>query len=165
MKRTAHHHVNVERIFLVIESDCRYRPGFSVALKAIASWSPSFLKWPPMKINWIITGGKRKMEFDHVLRIIGEFGPHQRRLYVLLNLSLIPAAFQLLLQVFAGAEPSWSCLNSSANETCPRNKSHCLEIQYTSKFTSIVTEVSFNVCVCWKKKCKNQLVPSSPISD
>lgn len=37
MKRTAHHHVNVERIFLVIESDCRYRPGFFVALKAIAS--------------------------------------------------------------------------------------------------------------------------------
>lgn len=87
------------------------------------------------------------MEFDHVLRIIGEFGPHQRRLYVLLNLSLIPAAFQLLLQVFAGAEPSWSCLNSSANETCPRNKSHCLEIQYTSKFTSIVTE--------WNLICEN----------
>lgn len=82
------------------------------------------------------------MEFDHVLRIIGEFGPHQRRLYALLNLSLIPAAFQLLLQVFVGAEPSYVCLNSSSNETCPKNKSHCLEIQYTSEFTSIVTEVS-----------------------
>lgn len=82
------------------------------------------------------------MEFDHVLRIIGEFGPHQRRLYALLNLSLIPAAFQLLLQVFVGAEPSWVCVNSSSNETCPKNKSHCLDMQYTSKFTSIVTEVS-----------------------
>lgn len=81
------------------------------------------------------------MEFDHVLRIIGEFGPHQRRLYALLNLSLIPAAFQLLLQVFVGAEPNWICLNSLSNETCPRNKSHCSEVQYTSEFTSIVTEV------------------------
>ena len=81
------------------------------------------------------------MEFDHVLRIIGEFGPHQRRLYALLNLSLIPAAFQLLLQVYVGAEPKWICLNSSSNETCPKNKSHCSEIQYTSEFTSIVTEV------------------------
>ena len=82
------------------------------------------------------------MEFDHVLRIIGEFGPHQRRLYALLNLSLIPAAFQLLLQVFVGAEPRWVCVNSSSNETCLKNKSHCLDMQYTSKFTSIVTEVS-----------------------
>ena len=84
------------------------------------------------------------MEFDQVLRIIGEFGSHQRRVYALLNFSLVPAAFQLLLQVFVGAEPEWICLKSVSNETCPLNKSHCTEIQFTSKFTSIVTEVRFS---------------------
>ena len=81
------------------------------------------------------------MEFDHVLRIIGEFGPHQRRLYVLLNLSLIPAAFQLLLQVFVGAEPRWTCSGSSTNETCKRNSSVCIETEYSSKSYTIVAEV------------------------
>lgn len=80
------------------------------------------------------------MEFDHVLRIIGEFGPHQRRLYVLLNLSLIPAAFQLLLQVFVGAEPRWTCSGSSTNETCKRNSSVCIETEYSSKSYTIVAE-------------------------
>lgn len=80
-----------------------------------------------------------KMEFDHVLRIIGEFGPHQRRLYVLLNLSLIPAAFQLLLHVFVGAEPIRIC--SLPNETCNRNSSACAEVEYSSKSFTIIAEV------------------------
>ena len=79
------------------------------------------------------------MEFDHVLRIIGEFGPHQRRLYVLLNLSLIPAAFQLLLHVFVGAEPIRIC--SLPNETCNRNSSACAEVEYSSKSFTIIAEV------------------------
>lgn len=85
------------------------------------------------------------MEFDHVLRIIGEFGPHQRRLYVLLNLSLIPAAFQLLLHVFVGAEPIRIC--SLPNETCNRNSSACSEVEYSSKSFTIIAE--------WNLVCKH----------
>ncbi|EDO46087.1 predicted protein [Nematostella vectensis] len=87
------------------------------------------------------------MEFDHVLKIVGEFGPHQRRLYVLLCLSIVPAAIQLLLLVFVAAQPHWICLNSSTNETCPKNKLQCTERQYTSKYTSIITE--------WDLVCEN----------
>jgi hypothetical protein len=84
------------------------------------------------------------MEFDHVLKIVGEFGPHQKRLYILLCLSIVPASIQLLLLVFVAAEPKWICLNSPSNSTCPNNRSHCLERQYTTKFTSIVTEVLYD---------------------
>ena len=77
-----------------------------------------------------------------MLRIVGEFGPHQRKLYVLLSLSIIPAAFQMLIHVFVGARPDWSCSASSKNESCAGNRSGCVGERYASTFTSIVTEVS-----------------------
>lgn len=93
------------------------------------------------------------MEFDHVLKIVGEFGPHQKRLYFLLCLSIVPAAIQLLLLVFIAAEPTWVCVGSSANNTCPKNRSHCAERHYTSKFTSIISEViktnQFHIKISW----------------
>ena len=88
------------------------------------------------------------MEFDHVLRIVGEFGPHQRKLYILLSVSLIPAAFQMLIHVFVGAKPEWTCSSSFKNESCVGNRTDCQEARrHSLKFTSITTEVSGNdVC-------------------
>ena len=85
------------------------------------------------------------MEFDNVLRIIGEFGSYQKRLYILVNLAIIPAAFQMLMNVFIGREPQWSCSSSSgSNRTCPLGERSCGTIRFASTFSSIVSEVRVN---------------------
>lgn len=81
------------------------------------------------------------MEFDHVLRIIGEFGPYQKRLYILVNLAIIPAAFQMLMNVFIAREPQWSCSGLNSTHACPMEGQSCESIRYTSTYTSIVSEV------------------------
>lgn len=80
------------------------------------------------------------MEFDHVLRIIGEFGSYQKRLYILVNLAIVPAAFQMLMNVFIGREPQWICSTSKNNQTCPLDETTCGSIRYTSTFSSIASE-------------------------
>jgi hypothetical protein len=84
------------------------------------------------------------MEFDHVLRIIGEFGPYQKRLYILVNLAIIPAAFQMLMNIFIAREPQWSCSGLNTSQTCPTEGKPCETIRYTSTYTSIASEVSWN---------------------
>ena len=81
------------------------------------------------------------MEFDHVLRIIGEFGPYQRRLYILVNLAIIPAAFQMLMNIFVARSPQWNCSGLNSTETCPMEGQPCETIRYTSTYTSIASEV------------------------
>lgn len=81
------------------------------------------------------------MEFDHVLRIIGEFGPYQKRLYILVNLAIIPAAFQMLMNVFVARSPQWNCSGLNSTETCPMEGQPCETIRYTSTYTSIASEV------------------------
>jgi hypothetical protein len=84
------------------------------------------------------------MEFDHVLRIIGEFGPYQKRLYILVNLAIIPAAFQMLMNIFIAREPQWSCSGLNSSQSCPKKGRPCDSIRYTSTYTSIASEVSYN---------------------
>ena len=81
------------------------------------------------------------MEFDHVLRIIGEFGPYQKRLYILVNLAIIPAAFQMLMNIFIAREPRWNCSALNVSQTCPTGERSCETIRYTSTYTSIASEV------------------------
>lgn len=82
------------------------------------------------------------MEFDHVLRIIGEFGPYQKRLYILVNLAIIPAAFQMLMNIFIAREPQWNCTTLNTSQTCPKEGRSCGTIRFTSSYTSIASEVS-----------------------
>ena len=84
------------------------------------------------------------MEFDNVLRIIGEFGPYQKRLYILVNLAIIPAAFQMLMNIFIAREPQWTCsVLNSTSQTCPRKGQRCGTVRFQSTYTSIASEVSY----------------------
>lgn len=87
------------------------------------------------------------MEFDQVLRIIGEFGPYQKRLYILVNLAIIPAAFQMLMNIFIAREPQWNCSGSNSTEVCPVEGRPCETIRYTSTYTSIASEVIIFRCL------------------
>lgn len=59
------------------------------------------------------------MDVDAVLREIGQFGPFQRRNYVIMSLAWIPSAFATLSFVFTNAEPDWHCVKHCVNGTGP----------------------------------------------
>ena len=97
-------------------------------------------------------------DFEAILQDVGDFGPFQVRLFILVSMFETPAAWAMFLPVFVSANPSWRCpLNcSDVNVTCSssdnvtyRNTSDgtcdgpdvCKDIEYTSGFTSIVSEV------------------------
>ena len=94
--------------------------------------------------------------FEEMLNDIGTFGPYQIRVFVLVSAFETPAAWAMLLPVFAGAKPTWICPeqnislyydndNSSATNStsnwCGPQGEICTGLEYTSDFTSVVTEV------------------------
>ena len=102
-------------------------------------------------------------QFDEVLDELGSFGPFQLRLFLVVSLFETPAAWAMFLPVFVAAKPTWRCpvpssddfsysidmLNTTINETmkytenmCTESNTVCTGIEYTSNFTSIVSEVS-----------------------
>ena len=109
------------------------------------------------------------MEYEKVLKDLGSFGPYQRRVFVLVSLFETPAAWAMLLPIFLGHKPEWTCLGlaeSVDNSTVGYNKSSsgnasyihingsthtgsicladggvCPGIQFVDDFTSIVSEV------------------------
>ncbi|KAI0220240.1 Organic cation transporter protein [Lamellibrachia satsuma] len=100
-------------------------------------------------------------QFDEVLDELGSFGPFQLRLFLVVSLFETPAAWAMFLPVFIAAKPTWRCpvpssddfsynidmLNTTINKTmkytensCTESNTVCTGIEYTSNFTSIVSE-------------------------
>ena len=52
-------------------------------------------------------------EFEEILEEIGAFGPFQIRVFLLVSAFETPAAWAMLLSVFASSESSWTCPESS----------------------------------------------------
>ncbi len=71
------------------------------------------------------------------------------RVFLLVSAFETPAAWAMLLPVFAHAKPEWTCgdgaadgnATGNATEQCIANGSICDGANYTSDFTSIVSEV------------------------
>ena len=105
------------------------------------------------------------MDFDGALRQIGEFGWHQKKIFILLSLAAIPCSYQMLVLVFVAATPKWSCQEESKaslyqcrsmENCCSLRGSVCDRALFKTKFTSIATE--------WNLLCgeayKNELAQS-----
>ena len=94
------------------------------------------------------------LDFDSALEHIGEFGRHQKRIYFLVSLISLPFSTQMLIVVFVGAVPEWTCLAPSGVDTriicnsstsshpdcCDKHGSICHGAEFSSEFTSIATE-------------------------
>ena len=103
----------------------------------------------------LINKGKEKKhqvyEFDDLLRLTGGFGRYQLALYAFICLVSIPTGAQLLVQVFYGASPRFSCVSMPGNETCEPQKccSSCQKYEFQGPFTSAVSEVVPDVDMIW----------------
>ena len=103
------------------------------------------------------------MDTDEILEEIGSFGAFQKRNTLLLGLIIFVLTFQTVSMVFIGGEPTWRC--SSNSTLCTRNgtispdndfyKARCNmsseDWEFTTEFTSIVTEVGLSVVLYVRK--------------
>ncbi len=120
------------------------------------SYRPKELSMIYLYIDLIViyfnTDKKNVTCFDDLLDSIGEFGPWQRVIFVLISMADVIGAMAMLLPVFTGDTPRWSCMqheaaNSSQQmngtwpKTCRFNMSQCSDIEFHDEFTSIVSEV------------------------
>lgn len=105
------------------------------------------------------------MDVDSILKQIGEFGYHQRKLFILISLSALPCYYQMLLLVFAAATPKWTCPEGnkatlkhckSLESCCASDGTICHGASFTTNFTSIATEWNL---LCGKTY-KNELTQS-----
>ena len=59
------------------------------------------------------------MDFDQILRLLGEFGPYQKRIFFLICLLDVPVAFHMLAQVFMGpVSDHWCAVSAWADGDC-----------------------------------------------
>lgn len=79
-----------------------------------------------------------KMDFDSALIEAGEFGPYQRKLFIVTNLLAFPISAQMLIMVFIAAKPEWSC--SGSDKMCTDDGSICSNARFISNFTSLAGE-------------------------
>lgn len=88
-------------------------------------------------------------EFDDLLKLTGGFGRYQLALYIFICVVSIPTGAQLLVQVFYGAPPRFSCVSMPRNETCDPGKcySNCLKYEFHGPFSSAVSEVMLHQCI------------------
>lgn len=88
-----------------------------------------------------------------MLKSIGEFGPFQKKVYLILNCLAFFQCCQMFLLVFVADKPQWHCSENSFSKTlilnndstCFKDGSACTEIDFSKDFTSIVSE--------WKLIC------------
>lgn len=87
------------------------------------------------------------MEYDNILKKIGEFGPFQKKVYFILNSLSFFQCCQMFLLVFVGDKPRWHCSNVAIKHLdqnlefpCLNNGSACREITFDGEFTSVVSE-------------------------
>lgn len=75
---------------------------------------------------------------------IGGFGPAQKKMVCLLNLAHLISGFHALCYTFIAEDPGWHCAQSkdlSRNNVCAMVEQGSCTPQYSSEFTSIVSEV------------------------
>lgn len=90
------------------------------------------------------------MDFDNILKDIGQFGRYQKKIYLLLNLMSLFQCCQMLSLVFVADIPQWQCSKeeqslldqrrNSQGYPCYKNASVCQNIIFSGEFTSIATE-------------------------
>ena len=87
------------------------------------------------------------MEYDNILKNIGEFGLFQKKVYLILNCLSFFQCFQMFLLVFVADKPRWQCrnvgkqyLDKDVEYPCLKNGSACEVIVFDKEFTSAVTE-------------------------
>ena len=102
-----------------------------------------------------MAGESSVMDTDEILEEIGSFGFFQKRNSLFLGLVIFVLTFQTVSMVFIGGEPTWRCAENSS--VCRRNgtisfnddyfNARCNlssnDWEFTTEFTSIVTEVGF----------------------
>ena len=85
-------------------------------------------------------------QLNNILSRIDEFGPFQRRVYLLLNFITVLRCCQMFLLVFVADRPQWSCvedgqvLETNEKFPCLSNGSSCQNVEFSSEFTSIASE-------------------------
>ena len=91
----------------------------------------------------------KSYEFDDLLRMTGGFSRSQTALSAFLCLISILSGVQVLIQMFYGATPPFSCVQISGNETCDPGKCHpnCRKYEFSGLFTSAVSEVIVAQCL------------------
>lgn len=87
------------------------------------------------------------MDVDEILQRVGEFGPSQWKIHLLLCLSVTFTAITTLNLAFIGSDPGWTCAfieggaHTAPDQQCYYyDKGECKPV-YSNDFTSIVTEV------------------------
>ncbi|ELU17167.1 hypothetical protein CAPTEDRAFT_222145 [Capitella teleta] len=110
-------------------------------------------------------------EFEDLIDSLGSFGHWQRVIFVLISAADVFGAFAMMLPVFTGATPNWSCrqfrhgniymngseVNNDTSEICEYKTTtdtnfHCSEFAFDGDFTSVVTEWNL---VCGVSYVKN----------
>lgn len=96
-------------------------------------------------------------EYEEILRDLHQFGSFQKRVFILVSFFDLPSAWSMILPVFVGANPGWTCpvagnfsddenlTTNSLNvttDTCSADGSMCDGFSFNKDFTSILTEVS-----------------------
>jgi len=88
------------------------------------------------------------MEIDEAFRIVGEYGPLQRRVFWSMAIPQMFVAWQHILNAFVGAEPRFQCIETDKKvyaDCKTADDNACQNFVFSdSNFTSIVSEVSFN---------------------
>ena len=59
---------------------------------------------------------------------IGEFGPAQKKLFVILSLPSMWMGFHVLVTNFVGTDPGWTCTITTGNSFIDRRQSKCLPV-------------------------------------
>ena len=106
------------------------------------------------------------MDIDEALEKIGDFGPGQKKIFYLCSFIQLWTAVPILLQSFTGVDPGWSCVVDGSHRgdeiTNPSNSNECLYYEqdkctpeYSTEFTSIVTQVSLHLAGDGCRKYRN----------
>ncbi|PIK43918.1 putative organic cation transporter protein-like [Apostichopus japonicus] len=90
------------------------------------------------------------MKYDEIISHLGDFGPYQRRIYLLLSFPIFCSAWHLLVQVFlAGGSDHWCAESDWANTDCPFDwNTTAVECEEIKKYASIPvsSDGSFSKC-------------------
>ena len=87
------------------------------------------------------------LEFDDVLKSVGEFGLWQKALFFLTcTFVIIPSAFQITSVIFVSGTPKFQC--TTPDITCDVDKccKNCTKYEFIQNYSTISTEVGRLMC-------------------